>query len=305
MGSDAAGEVSSAVWEEGWRRHGPRATVSMNADGSDSSDAAVVVVDRAAALAEGAPRIPRRVIYIAIAVAALLAGLGVLGEDYLSSAGLNPVPEKSAPSTVPATIATGVHQLDAPLAAFMGIVSLTSAPAPAFTLTDQSGKAVSLASEHGRIVILSFFDASCKDICPVVEAELAQADIDLGKAASHVVFLTINTDALRTALTRAPAAVVIARHDGVTNADLLGGSFQSLDAVWRAYGITINVSRASGIEAHTDALYFISPQGDLRFRATPYANESATGAFSLPRASIARWGSGIAAYSDELLRQPR
>jgi len=53
--------------------------------------------------------------------------------------------------------------------------------------------------------------------------------------------------------------------------------------------------------AHNDVMYFISPTGRLRYRATPFANEDSSGAFSLPSPSVARWGQGIATYAGQLL----
>jgi hypothetical protein len=48
---------------------------------------------------------------------------------------------------------------------------------------------------------------------------------------------------------------------------------------------------------------FIDSQGDLRYRATPFADESTTGTFSLPASSIDRWGQGIASYAERLINQ--
>ena len=48
---------------------------------------------------------------------------------------------------------------------------------------------------------------------------------------------------------------------------------------------------------------FIDTQGGLRYRATPFADESTTGVFSLPDASIERWGQGIATYAERLIGQ--
>jgi protein SCO1/2 len=187
----------------------------------------------------------------------------------------------------------------------MGIAKLAPRTAPVISLVDESGAPVSLAKLHGKVVVLSFFDATCSDICPVLTAELAQADIDLGSAAGRVVFLSVNTDPLQTSVSPATAAVLQARRFTLKNWYLLGGSLGALDAVWRSYGITINVSRTTRIVAHNDALYFIDPEGRLRFKATPYADESSTGIFSLSGPSIARWAKGIAAYSNDLLVPPR
>ena len=81
----------------------------------------------------------------------------------------------------------------------------------------------------------------------------------------------------------------------------LTSNLTTLNAVWRAYGVSVNVSRTSGIVAHNDVMYFVDPSGRLRYEATPFANESSSGAFSLPSASIDRWGQGIATYARQLL----
>src|SRR5262249_11663559 len=39
-------------------------------------------------------------------------------------------------------------------------------PAPAFALSDQGGKPVTLASLHGRPAIVTFIDPLCRDFCP-------------------------------------------------------------------------------------------------------------------------------------------
>jgi cytochrome oxidase Cu insertion factor (SCO1/SenC/PrrC family) len=82
---------------------------------------------------------------------------------------------------------------------------------------------------------------------------------------------------------------------------ILTSNLTALNAVWRAYGVSVNVSRASGIVAHNDVMYFVDPSGRLRYEATPFANENSAGAFSLPSASIDRWGQGIATYARQLL----
>jgi len=273
----------------------------MSANTSETTAHSVPPVDRAAAFKQGAPKVPRRVVYIAFAVAAMLAGFGILGEDYLSSVGLNPVPTKPPPSVAPSTAAPGAPQVGASLPAFMGIALLTPKTAPAVSLLDESGAATSLSGDRGKVVILSFFDATCRDICPVLTAELAQADVDLGHAAARVVFLTVNTDPLQTEVGSASAAVRQLRRSKLVNWHILGGSLRSLDAVWHSYGITINVSRSTGLVAHNDALYFIDPEGRLRFRSIPYANEDANGTFSLSGPSITRWAEGIATYAGRLL----
>ena len=65
--------------------------------------------------------------------------------------------------------------------------------------------------------------------------------------------------------------------------------------------MSIKVSTASGIVAHNNVIYFVDPNGRLRIRATPVADESTKGTFSLPPGSVARSGTGIATYAASLL----
>jgi hypothetical protein len=65
--------------------------------------------------------------------------------------------------------------------------------------------------------------------------------------------------------------------------------------------VSISVQTKTGLEAHNEVMDFVDAQGDLRERATPFADESSTGSYSLPPASIARWGQGIATYAGRLV----
>ena len=118
---------------------------------------------------------------------------------------------------------------------------------------------------------------------------------------ADVEFVTVNTDP--TALAQSAEAPVL-RHDrlgALPNWHMVTGPLATLNALWKAYGVSISVQKKTGLEAHNDVMDFIDAQGDLRYRATPFADESTTGAFSLPAASIARWAQGIATYAGRLV----
>ena len=232
---------------------------------------------------------------------------GGLGEHLFSAAGLNPTPTTvPTPTTAvretPApTPVSGVDRsLEAPLAAFMGITGSRSHPAPAFTLTDQMGQPVSLPLHPPRVVVLSF-DANCNDVCPILASEIEQADTDLGAQASQVEFLTVNTDPAALAQSAEVPVLTGTGLSALTNWHMLTGPLATLNAVWKAYGVSISLDAKTGLEAHNDVIDFIDPRGDLRYRATPFANESSSGAFSLPTASTTRWGQGIAIYAEKLV----
>jgi cytochrome oxidase Cu insertion factor (SCO1/SenC/PrrC family) len=266
------------------------------------------VVDRVAAFSASAtePAVPRRFVYWVLAGAAVL-GLGGLGVERLfSSTGLNPAPApaaRSTPTTIaatPAPVPSGQSQeLGASLPIYMDLASLRATAAPAFSLIDQSGRPSSLAGQTGKAVVLTFFNGPCDDICPVLAAEIRLADADLGPAAAKVEFVTVNTDPQALAVSGLAAAVQSGLGT-LPNWQMVTGPAGTLNAVWKSYGISITVAPRTGTQAHNEAIYFVDPSGRERYRATPFANESASGIYSLPPADIARWGTGIATYAGRL-----
>jgi cytochrome oxidase Cu insertion factor (SCO1/SenC/PrrC family) len=116
-----------------------------------------------------------------------------------------------------------------------------------------------------------------------------------------VAVVVVNTDplAFTPAATR-PADAAFARSPG-GDWYFLTGQLDGLNRVWNAYGIAIEVLRATGSVSHNDAMYFIDPAGRLRFRATPYADESRSGAYSLSPVTERQWAAGIASQARALL----
>ena len=264
-------------------------------------------IDRAAALAEGAPGIPVKFVYWVLGVVLVVSLGGLLGEHLFSSAGLNPVPTTTPPPVAatppPGIVPTPDRSVGSSLASFMGMSTLRAAAAPSFTLTDQNGQPIPVPAQPARVVVLSFFNAPCNDICPVLAAEMEQADTDLGAQAADVEFVTVNTDPSALAQSAEAPVLSATRLTALPNWHMVTGPLATLNAVWKAYGVSISVDKKTHLEAHNDVMAFIDLRGDLRFRATPFADESTTGAFSLPAASIDRWGEGIASYAERLIDQ--
>jgi cytochrome oxidase Cu insertion factor (SCO1/SenC/PrrC family) len=77
-----------------------------------------------------------------------------------------------------------------------GRPELTNIPTPAFSLVDQDGRRVSIASLHGKTVALTFFDSTCTHAaggCATVQ-ELRLVDRVLGTMADRVELVAINTN---------------------------------------------------------------------------------------------------------------
>jgi cytochrome oxidase Cu insertion factor (SCO1/SenC/PrrC family) len=185
----------------------------------------------------------------------------------------------------------------------MGLTAPAPRPADPFTLTDQNGQSTPVPAQPPRVVVLTFFNAHCNDICPVLAAELALADRDLASTGSAVEFVTVNTEPSALAQSAEAAVLRDTALGALDNWHMVTGPLATLNSIWTAYGVSVSVNTKTGLEAHTDVMDFIDPQGDLRYRAIPVADESTTGTFSLPETSIARWAQGIATYVERLADQ--
>ena len=132
-------------------------------------------------------------------------------------------------------------------------------PAPHFTLQDQDGHAVSLASLNGRVVLLTFLDSRCTDICQVEGPALGDVQEALsGSAPPLIVAVSVNPD--DTAASARQAA-----DNWGWQADhwhWLMGSPDQLAQVWGAYGVDVQLN-SEGL-LHTGVLYVIDDAGNQR-----------------------------------------
>jgi cytochrome oxidase Cu insertion factor (SCO1/SenC/PrrC family) len=196
-------------------------------------------------------------------------------------------------SGIPASVST-------PLASLMGLSPVPARPAPAFTLTDQHGHSLSLASFRGRAVVLEFMDPHCVDICPIVSQEFIDAYRDLGRAASRAVFIAVNVNPYH--LHVSDVAAYSGEHQLTTipSWHFFTGPLARLRAVWRAYNIEVRAPGRNADVIHTSQILFIDPGGRERYIATPMADYTATGKAYLPVGALAEWGKGIALVTRQL-----
>jgi cytochrome oxidase Cu insertion factor (SCO1/SenC/PrrC family) len=262
---------------------------------------------RSEQFAQGAPPVPRKAIVIAV-VAFVVLGLGGALFDHFFGGPVNTsatvttgTDPPSLETTTTAASGSRTSQLPASIPELLGLSTLTGGTAPPFTLTAAGGQAVSLGGLRGKVVVLSFFDSKCDDICPVLATELREALDDLGKEASRVVVLTVNTDPVATSLRATSPAEQATGPGSARQWRFLTGTLQELDAVWKAYGVSIEVQPTTDQVSHNNVLYFIDQKGKLRLRATPFANESRGGSYSLPADTEQRFASGIASSVRSLL----
>jgi cytochrome oxidase Cu insertion factor (SCO1/SenC/PrrC family) len=137
-------------------------------------------------------------------------------------------------------------------------------PAPGFTLTDQNGRPVSLASLHGKVVLMTFLDPVCTTDCPIIGAEFKQAGVLLGAQDRDVELVAVvaNPTYRGVAFTQA-----FDREEGlnqVPNWLYLTGSLTALGQVWKQYGVTVANLPAGAMSAHNDLAVVIDRTGQIR-----------------------------------------
>lgn len=282
-------------------RVAPRAAALSEADRSAAFTSGRVPVDRQAALHAGSTPIPRKFFLWVIIVFAVLGGGGVIAEHFIGNAGVQTAittPNTSLPGAGPAPSApnspTG-PTIPASPAAVIGLTHLAGGMASPIDLYDQAGARWNLVDAHGKVVVLSFFNAECNDICPVLGQEITEADRLLGPKSADIQFVVVNTDPLETSLSVVPPALTETGLNQLANLTYLTGSLASLSHVWKNYGITVALSNTTRVVNHNDLMYFITPDGRLTLHAIPFANESSLGIYSLDPATIHTFARGVAA----------
>ena len=71
----------------------------------------------------------------------------------------------------------------------------TIGPAPAFTLTAQDERRLSLADLRGKVVVLTFIYTACADTCPLLTAKMATLQGRLGADfGTRVFFVSVTVD---------------------------------------------------------------------------------------------------------------
>lgn len=145
-----------------------------------------------------------------------------------------------------------------------GTPNLVDSPAPAFTLTDQNGITVSLATLAGHSVALTFLDPTCTSDCPLIAQELRVVDQMLGSDATHLELVAVSNNPLYTSRS---ATAAFDRQEGMgqlPNWHFVTGPLSELHSVWNSYGVQTAVTPAGAMIAHSDLVYVIDGRGHLR-----------------------------------------
>jgi cytochrome oxidase Cu insertion factor (SCO1/SenC/PrrC family) len=181
--------------------------------------------------------------------------------------------------TVPMAVAAASPNADPILAtAVDGAPDTLHYTAPAFSLVDQHGRAVSLASLRGKTVALTFLDPVCTSDCPIIAQEFRRANQLLGHEASQVDLVAIDANPRYISPDDLQAFDSHENLSDVPNWLYLTGPDSQLRRIWDDYGIVVGFASGGAMIAHSDMAYIINRNGGLRYvlNADPGADTAAT-----------------------------
>jgi cytochrome oxidase Cu insertion factor (SCO1/SenC/PrrC family) len=133
-----------------------------------------------------------------------------------------------------------------------------------FSLTDQNGHRVTLASLRGKVVLLTFLDPVCTSDCPLEAQEFRQAGQLLGRADHHVELVSIVANPVDYQVGYVQAFDQQEQLNTVPNWLFLTATPTRLQRVWSAYGIAAQIEPAGGMIGHSEVAFAIDPRGRVR-----------------------------------------
>jgi cytochrome oxidase Cu insertion factor (SCO1/SenC/PrrC family) len=147
--------------------------------------------------------------------------------------------------------------------AISGDSALIDSPAPDFTLTDQDGRTVTMASLRGKVILLTFLDPVCTTDCPIIGAEFKEAGVLLGSADPGVELVAIAANPVYYSIADDRAFDTEAGLTTVPNWRYLTGSLPQLEKLWNQYGVDVENLPAGAMAAHNDIAIVISKDGQI------------------------------------------
>jgi protein SCO1 len=104
-----------------------------------------------------------------------------------------------------------------------------------FTLTDQSGRRVSLAADRGRVVVLTFIHSLCHDTCPFMVEQIKGALNDLPDNGRAVPTIGVSVAPAEDTVHNRDA--FLAKHEMTGRLEFVSGALPAMRKVWHAYAI--------------------------------------------------------------------
>jgi cytochrome oxidase Cu insertion factor (SCO1/SenC/PrrC family) len=133
-----------------------------------------------------------------------------------------------------------------------------------FSLVDEHGRHVTLASFRGSVVVLTFLDPVCTTDCQLIAQELRAADEVLGGPRSGVQFVAVATNPVYDSIGVLDAFDKTQGLTHVTNWWYLTGPTAVLQHVWDDYDVQVLLSPGGAMVDHSDTVYVLDRTGRIR-----------------------------------------
>ena len=119
---------------------------------------------------------------------------------------------------------------------FRGSEPPTTIAMPDFALRDQNGRLVRTGDLRGDVVVLTFLDTACREACPIIAGQIAQAwRLLTPSERSRAVAVAISTDPRDD--TRRSVRAFLERHGATGTIRYLVGSVPEMKRLWRRFQI--------------------------------------------------------------------
>ena len=158
-------------------------------------------------------------------------------------------------------------------------------PAADFRLVDQNGVTLALSDFRGQVVVLTFLDSQCQDVCPLTAVHLRTASQMLGDEAASVIFIGINVNVEANTVTDVMATTQKWRLDEIPTWHFLTGSAEELEPVWKAYDITV-LPQEQGEITHTPGVFLVDQTGHKRWYISTPFDEAGTPQWTAPLSEL-------------------
>ena len=145
---------------------------------------------------------------------------------------------------------------------YEGAAASPPKPAPPLKQKDSLGNRFDLASERGKVVLITFLYTHCPDVCPLIAGNLHTSLVQLGPEAKRVQVVAVSADPKGD--TPQTVASFLKAHQMTGLMRYLIGSRKQLERIWLRWGIVAKPDpKTPNAVEHSGLVYGIAASGKI------------------------------------------
>ncbi len=157
---------------------------------------------------------------------------------------------------------------------FVGAVPPAGIGLPSFALQDEAGRSVRSADLQGKVALITFLDAQCREACPVIGSVVARGiDRLTPEQRRQVAAVGISVDPAED--TREARQQFLTRHRASGRLRYASASLRTLTPLWRDFGV-LAAAVSGDDDLHSAPVRIYSRRGE--WLSTLYAGSTLTSA---------------------------